>query len=325
MEQQIANMLAQVKTPAQPAQPAQPGQSAAFTPTPIADPNLPAQPVPAPAAQSQPGQPNFAPLPDGYQPGPTPDQLNVINPPNLEAKPGDEQPAPPPDAGAEQYKQLTVGLLTQLQQMAQQMGQMQGTIVSLQSQQKPADLGDAFKPAPLQNTALVTADDLKGIVNEDKTVNVEALMRAMQAVGERSYQLSREHTHRDLPNLLQPMIQRHTQMHSTATLFWDKNKDIEPFRDRVANEANTIYAQQPHLSINQVYDMAAKKVREDLAAYAKAAGIVQNPQPTNPAFPPAFVPPVGGGGADRPPPGGPQQPTTMQQEIQQLLKVAGAL
>ena len=213
--------------------------------------------------------------------------MATINPPNLIGTPSaQDDPASQAQQPAQQQQQQPAQVdptITALQQQLAQQSQllqamqlqlMQGQQGQQQQQEQPIQI------QPVDPSAILKQEEVTGLVDDSGTLSVSKLVELMQKVGQRSYQLGREHTVRDVPSLVEPVVTRQAALHSSVNTFWATNNDLQPFRQQLSQEANSIAAQAPHLPLNTVLNQAAASVRAKLSAFTQAGQIVNNSQST---------------------------------------------
>lgn len=214
----------------------------------------------------------------------------------------DPPPAPPAPPASDEVLELVRAQNAQIQQLMQ-------TVQTLQEggQRPPAE-----NPPQIDPAALVKAEDMEGLVNEDGMIDTTKLANLIATVGTRSYQLAREHTMRDIPEIVSKTAQREAAYAGTIGSFWQANPDLQPFQQDVKAEADQVLAANPSYTLHQVLDAAAKNVRKKLKAYTEAAGLMQGGTPSPNNFP------QGGSGGQRP--NGEDNRTDLQKGIADLLK-----
>lgn len=260
-------------------------------------------PPPAPAnpqEQRQFIQPPVVEVPNPQQPQPqgvvhtldgTPVDLSTINPDNLDGAPQTEAPQVEQPQTPQPTADSTVAMLQQ--QIAQQQLMLQQLAAQMNTPSKQE--GVVPEIAPLDPNAILSQKDVEGLIDETGRLDVQKLLQLFQLSGQRSYQMGREHTLRDVPAIVAPTLTRQATIQAAVSTFWAQNQDLQPFRQQIAAEANMIAAQNPNLDMGQVLSQTANSVRGKLQAAAQASTRVaqmQQPQP-QPGFVPQGLSPVG--------------------------------
>jgi len=194
--------------------------------------------------------------------------------------------------------------------------QLKGEIAELKAlilqmkQPAPAPEPEASPVAVPDATTFLTEQELAGILDEDGQLNSKELLKALTLVAQRSYQLSREHSLRELPEIVTRTAARETAYQAAIANFWVSNSDLQPFKEQMQLTANRIAAAEPNLTINQVLEKTATETRAALNAYRTAKATNDSPAPITPSFPPSRPGLRNGGNA---------QPTDRQRKIDAIL------
>lgn len=103
-------------------------------------------------------------------------------------------------------------------------------------------------------------------VLDDPKAFTDFLMR----FGNQVRQQAREDALRDIPDVVSKTASRQQQLLRKRDEFYTKNKDLENHKNYVGYVANQIYSNDPDMSLDELFNKTAVKVRKDLAINEQA-------------------------------------------------------
>lgn len=243
------------------------------------EPNPEPEPTPTPEPEPEPEpqpQPEPEPTPEP-QPEPTPEPEPTPTP--------TPEPEPKPPEPSEREKLLEA-----------QIEDLQGKLLSRDT--KPAEPGPKPKPPepePPKPLNFLGDQKLDEILDDPEKFNA-LLVAVHDKASDEGEKRGAEKLLRQIPELVSTYTSRHTTLAGLASDFYKKNRDLVGVKKTVAAVTSEIAAENPDLSVEKVFEMAAERTRKVLGLKGSAV-VPPTPEPNpnpEPAPNPAFVDGKGG-------------------------------
>lgn len=105
--------------------------------------------------------------------------------------------------------------------------------------------------------------DIDEVLSSSENLNKLLLMVHGRALQE-AQKLAAENIMRSLPQVISNFVTQHITMKQTVEDFYKTNSDLSHVKKTVAAVANEVQAENPDFSLDQIFDVTAKKVRQML-------------------------------------------------------------
>lgn len=240
----------------------------------------PAEPEPTPAEPAAEPEPEPEPEPSEPEPEPepTPEPAEPAPEPELESS-----PEPAPVGEPTEREKLLEAMIEDLQGKLLDAGI---TVTKPATPAEPATPAAPAEPAEPEVPNFLGDNQLDDVLDSPEKFNqvlLNVYNMGVEKGAEKGANIAAEKVLQSIPQLVTTYTQRNTALAGLVSDFYKKNPDLAGVRRTVAAVANEVAAENPDLSVEEVFAKVGEKTREVLGMKAAATQPAGTPPAAEPA------------------------------------------